>query len=367
MATHQPAGPEPWPVAPAVHNMLGTPVLGPVVQAGAIGGSVCIQDVPNQALIPRQLPPAPHSFTGRRHELALLTSMLASVENGTAPVAVIVGTGGIGKTWLATHWAHQCLDRFPDGQLFIDLRGLTTEKMTTECALRCLLDALGVAPQNIPVDFDAQVGRYRSLVSGKRMMILLDNAEDAGQVAPLLPGSSSCIVLITSRNRLDGLLASTGARRLTLTELGPAEARELFTARLGPQRVAAEPDVVAELISYCAGLPLALSIAAGRAAEHDAFPLARLATELHDAPTRLGAFDLGDSATSLATVLSWSYHALPEPDTTVFALLGLTSGPDIGLGAIASLSALSNSAVRSAMRGLERMSLVHEYILSLTP
>jgi tetratricopeptide (TPR) repeat protein len=307
---------------------------------------------------PRQLPPAPPWFVGRRRELGLLTA-----EAGGFTTAVIVGVGGIGKTWLALRWAHRHIDRFPDGQIFLDLRGSspTGKPMSVPTALRCLLDALGVDHRTVPADSDAQIGRYRSLVAGRRMLIVLDNADSAAQVGPLLPGTPTCTVMVTSRNRLDGLLTSVGARRVTLHPLTGAEARRLFLRRFGPSRVDAESGAVAELIGYCSGLPLALGIVASRIAGEDDLPLAASAAELRDAATRIGTLDAGDPASSVTAVLSWSYNALSPRDARVFGLLGLAPGATIGLPAVASLTELSTVDARAAMRSLERLSLVHRH------
>jgi tetratricopeptide (TPR) repeat protein len=319
---------------------------------------------PGRVPVPRQLPPAPPWFVGRGREFAELTGALDGVGPlRGARIATISGVGGIGKTWLALHWAHRHADRFPDGQLFVDLRGAspTGRPMDLSTAIRCLLDALGGDPRTLPVDVDAQVGRYRSLVAGRRMLIILDNAESAAQVTPLLPGSPTCAVLITSRDRMDGLLTSAGAHRLVLDPLTDAQAHDLLVTRLHAHRTAAEPAATADLIRYCAGLPLALAIVASRMVGDDSLPLAVPAAELQDTATRLGAFDSGDPGTSVTTVLSWSYDTLPAPDSRLFGLVGLASGPDIGLPTIASLAGCPVHAARTDMRALERMSLVHQH------
>ncbi|MGH3623143.1 MAG: ATP-binding protein, partial [Sciscionella sp.] len=314
--------------------------------------------------VPRQLPAPPRWFTGRARELATLTTALDEMaeQNNTVVISALAGTGGIGKTWLALHWANQHLDRFPDGQLFVNLQGFAPSRtpMTPATAVRSFLDAFGVDPARIPVDLDAQVGLYRSLVAGRRMLIVLDNARDATQVTPLLPGSPTCTVLVTSRDRLQGLVTGHGARPLPVDVLSESEARELLAARLGAQRVAAEPEAVAELLACCGGFPLALSIVAGRAQAHSEFPLAVLAAELREAATRLGALDEDDPAASLPAVLSWSYRALTSEHARVVGLLGIVPGPDIGLPAVASLTALPTSRVRAVLRVLERVSLLHQ-------
>jgi tetratricopeptide (TPR) repeat protein len=312
--------------------------------------------------VPRQLPAAPRLFTGRVRELAAITRNLdAQADTGaTVLISAIGGAGGIGKTWLALHWAHQNLDRFPDGVLHADLRGFgpAGEPVTPAAAVRGFLDALGVDPDNVPGGLEAQVGLYRSMIAGKRMLIVLDNAADTTQVAPLLPGDSACTVLVTSRRRLAGLVAAHGARSLDLDVLTDAEARELLAGHLGEDRLAAEPRAVTDLLTYCAGLPLAISIVAARAASHPDFPLSVLASELGDRAFRLDALDNGDTGTNLRAVLSWSCHALPAQTATVFGLLGLAPGPDISLPALAALAALPQARARLLARELGDAHLV---------
>ncbi|MGH3994541.1 MAG: BTAD domain-containing putative transcriptional regulator, partial [Pseudonocardiaceae bacterium] len=254
-------------------------------------------------LVPRQMPLPPRLFTGRTDELARLGKDL---DDSTMVISAICGTGGIGKTWLALQWAHQHHDRFPDGQLYVNLRGFdpSGRPMPPATAIRTFLTALGVESTAIPTDPEAQPGLYRSLVAGKRMLIVLDNAVDTAQVAPLLPGSPGCTVLVTSRRQLTGLAASHGARLLTLDVLSEPESRDLLALHLGGDRLADEPDAVAELLDYCAGLPLALSIVAARAANRPDFPLAALADELRDHTRRLDALDAGEADASLRAVLS---------------------------------------------------------------
>ncbi|MFC0430878.1 BTAD domain-containing putative transcriptional regulator [Kutzneria buriramensis] len=316
--------------------------------------------------VPHQLPAPPRCFTGRTSELAALTQALdaGSEAGATVVISAIGGAGGIGKTGLALHWAHQHLDRFPDGQLYVNLRGFdpTGEPMPTEAAVRGLLDALGVDSGAMPVDLDAQAALYRSLVAGKRMLILLDNAVDAAQVASLLPGSPTCTVVVTSRNQLTGLISTHGARPLPLDVLDEPTARDLLAYRLGADRLAGEPEATAELLACCAGLPLALSILAGRAQTHPDFPLAVLASELRDASTRLGALDEDVPSASLPAVLSWSYRTLTTEQARVFGLLGIAPGPDISLPSAASLTTLSPNQARAALRALERVSLIQQQV-----
>ncbi|MFC0430694.1 BTAD domain-containing putative transcriptional regulator [Kutzneria buriramensis] len=313
--------------------------------------------------IPRQLPAAPRLFTGRRRELDQLT---ASNEPGaTMAISAIRGVGGIGKTWLALHWAHQHLGSFPDGQLHVDLRGFdpTGRPMSVGTAVRTFLGALGVEPLAVPPEEEAQVGLYRSLLAGKRVLIVLDNARDADQVIPLLPGSSTCTVLITSRNRLTGLVTRHGAHVVDLDALSTVEAWDLLSGHLGADRLAAEPQPAADLLDGCAGLPLALSIVAARAASHPGFPLESLADELRDHAGRLDTLDGGELSTNLRAVLSWSFHALDADAAAVFELLGLVPGPDISVAAVASLAALPDGRTRVLLRRLEDASLVQEHTM----
>ncbi|GAA3432779.1 BTAD domain-containing putative transcriptional regulator [Kutzneria kofuensis] len=302
-------------------------------------------------VVPQQLLSPPRAFVGRTAELARLDE--------AGGVVVISGAGGIGKTWLALHWAHRDAHRFPDGQLYVNLRGFdpSGRPVSAETALRGFLEGLGVAPSTVPNDLESQAALYRSLLAGRRMLVLVDNAADSTQVAPLLPGGS-CTVLVTSRAQLTGLVASHGARRLTVDALPVRDATALLAARIGADRLAAEPDAAQALVDSCAGMPLALSIVAGRAQAHPEFPLAALAGELQDA--RLNALDEDDPLASVRAVLSWSTDALKPPEAQLFALLGLAPGPDISVQAVASL--VGSADVGRTLRALERVSLVQQHV-----
>ncbi|MCC5579604.1 tetratricopeptide repeat protein [Microtetraspora sp. AC03309] len=316
-------------------------------------------------IVPRQLPAPPARFTGRRAELGQLSRALdeSGRPGGTVVISSIGGIGGIGKTWLALRWAHENIDRFPDGQLFANLRGFDPIEQPTSpvTAVRGFLEALGVDPQGMPTDLDAQVGLYRSLVAGRRMLIVLDNVRDADQAAPLLPGSPTCTVVVTSRHQLAGMTAVTGTRPVALDALDDAEAHELLLHRLGADRLAAEPEAVAYLLACCAGLPLALAVLAARAVLSPQLPLAALAVELWDTTDRLDAWDSGDLRTNLRAVFTTSYLGLSAQASEVFGLLGLAPGPDIGLGAVAALTGLAPARVRGPLRELEGMSLIHQH------
>ncbi|MBW4722176.1 AfsR/SARP family transcriptional regulator [Saccharothrix obliqua] len=302
---------------------------------------------------PRQLPAAPGMFTGRHAELAQLDHAPTTTAS-TVLISAIGGAGGIGKTWLALAWAHRNLHRFPDGQLFVDLHGFspTGRPIDPADALRGFLTALGAAPDGLPPDRDGLAARYRSLVAGRRMLVVLDNAATAEQVAPLLPGSPTCTVLVTGRTTLPSLIDRHGARHLSLDVLTPAEARALLAARLGEARIDAESAVTDELLGLCGRHPLALTITARHAATRPHVPLAEIAAELRESGLDMLDHDT-DPTASLPAVLSWSLRWLTDRQRTVFALLGIAPGPDIDLPAATALTGEPEVDTRKALRALE--------------
>ncbi|HEY3870945.1 MAG TPA: BTAD domain-containing putative transcriptional regulator [Actinocrinis sp.] len=317
------------------------------------------------AVVPRQLPTAAGHFVGRKAELKTLNALLSQRDDagGAVVISAIDGTAGIGKTALAVRWAHQVAPLFPDGQLYLDLRGFDPSRAPMEPAeaVRRLLQALGVPAQTLPADPEDQAALYRSHLADLRMLILLDNARDAGQVRPLLPGAAGCLVVVTSRNQLGGLVAREGAVPLTLDLLGRPDARDLLIRRLGGERVLSDERTAGELIELCARLPLALNIAAARAALQPARPLSELADELRDSRGRLDGLALGDATADVRAVFSWSYRGIDPPAARVFRLLGLHTGPDIGVEAAASLAALDPGAARRALDEPARAHLLTEY------
>jgi tetratricopeptide (TPR) repeat protein len=316
--------------------------------------------------VPRQLPAMPSWFAGREDELRRLSDV-ANDDKAAGGQSVVIsavgGAGGIGKTCLGLRWAYQNLERFPDGQLFVDLHGFdpVTSPLSPATAVRGFLDAFEVAVNRIPAALDAQIGLYRSLISGRRMLIFIDNAYDAEQVLPLLPGASSCTVIITSRRQLVSLVTGYNARPLPLDALSEEAAREVLAQRIGAQRVDAEPASAAELAAYCAGLPLALAIVAARITMSPSLSLAKLAGELRARRSRLSRLDGGDDRSSLTSVFSWSYRSLQPGVARTFCMLGLAPGPDIGLQAAAGLLGEPPSNVADALDELERASLVQQY------
>lgn len=316
---------------------------------------------------PAQLPLDLPSFVGRERELAGLHVLLPPDATGpgagTVVISAIGGTAGVGKTALAVRFAHQVADRFPDGQLYVNLQGFgpSGPPVTPEAALRGFLQALGVAPEAIPVDEAGQANLYRTMLAGRRVLVVLDNARDAAQVRPLLPGSPGSMVIVTSRSELTGLAATEGARLLILGMLNTDEAAELLAARLGQDRLDREPGAAEELASLCSGLPLALAIVAARVAARPAVALADTAGELLSAQSRLDALDTGDPATSVRAAFSWSYQQLTEPAARLFRLAGLHPGRDLTVPAAASLAGIEPTQARRLLDELVRSHLLSEH------
>jgi DNA-binding SARP family transcriptional activator/tetratricopeptide (TPR) repeat protein len=320
------------------------------------------------APVPAQLPLAVHAFAGRAAELVELDALLpaegddASSRPNAVVISAVQGTAGIGKTTLAVYWAHRVARHFPDGQLYVNLRGFDATGSIAEPieALRGFLAAFGVPPGRIPADLDGAAALYRSALAGKRVLVVLDNARHVDQVRPLLPGAPGCMAIVTSRNQLTPLVAAEGAHPLTLGLLAPAEARDLLARRLGVNRVAREPDAVAEIIARCDRLPLGLGIAASHAAVRPEFPLAVLAERLRDAAAGLDAFQGGDAATDVRVVFSWSYQALSTHAARLFRLLGLHPGSDIAAPAVASLAGLPPPRAQALLTELVQAHLLTE-------
>ncbi len=316
------------------------------------------------ALIPRQLPGGTAHFIGRTDELARLSAVLETISDDRPSMLLIVaidGMGGIGKTELAIHWAHRVREHFPDGDLYVSLGGEDLNRPAVEPAdaLAEMLLALQVPRDRLPLELSGKVGLFRSLLAGKRLLIVLDNAASAAQVRPLLPGGGTCMVLVTSRNRLSALAVREGVHRVTLDLLSPEEALVLLRRVAGAGRVDAEPACAQAIARHCAHLPLALRIAADWMALYPRRPLSLLAEELADSSRRLGALTVWDGRPpqlQVQKVFSWSYLALSEGAKRAFRLLGLSTGPDISLPAAA---ALVNSDAATTEQWLAELSSVH--------
>jgi tetratricopeptide (TPR) repeat protein len=344
------------------HQFFGT--AHNVVQAGAIHGDVHFgPGCQDPIVVPRQLPPDVTHFTGRAGELDWLDGLLAEARRRPAMlVTAITGTAGAGKTALAVHWARQAQDHFADGTLYTDLCGYApAPQLSPEQVLDGFLRALNIPATAIPAGLEAQTALYRSLLEGKHVLIVLDNASTPGRIRPLLPGSPGCAVVVTSRSRLSELVARDGARRLGIQPLPPSEAVTLLGQIAGTERIAADPGAAAEVVRKCACLPLAVRIAAERAAAHPHLQLADLAYELHGEQNRLDTLATGDDEdTAIRAVLSWSYRALTPPTARLFRLLGLHPGPDISIPAAAALSALTVGKTRRLLDELASGHLLEE-------
>lgn len=320
---------------------------------------------PSPLVPPAQLPADLPTFAGREWELSQLSAMLdpGSEFPGTVAIYVVDGMAGIGKTAFAIHWAHRVAKHFEDGQLYLNLRGFDSSDSATAPvdALGALLYSLGVPPRHIPGDPDARAGLYRSVLAGKRILIVLDNARDVEQVRPLPPGSPRCLVIATSRNPLTGLAMTEGARLLTLHLPSVLTARETLERRLGTGRVAAEPQAVEKIIQLCGRLPLALAIVSARAAAHPDFTLASIAADLRRTQGRLDAFGAAGLDADARTVFSWSYHLLSPQACRLFRMLSLQPATDITAAASASLLGVPPQAAGPLIAELTNSSLITEH------
>ncbi|WP_168801415.1 AfsR/SARP family transcriptional regulator [Glycomyces buryatensis] len=311
-----------------------------------------------QAPVPRELPIPPHRFTGRDDELRFLDGIVDASE--PVPIAVLTGMGGIGKTALAVHWAHRVAERFPDGQLYLDLRGHSGEAALRPIeALTALLGSLGVPAGNVPLDADQAAARFRTRIVDRRMLIVLDNAASADQVRPLLPGGSGCMVLVTSRHRLSDLIAWHGGSRLTLDPLASDDAQTLLTRLL--HRRHTDTAAVADLAELCGRLPLALRIAAANLAEGTRPDVAGYVARLsEDGP--LASLQIeGSPDAAIRAVFESSYRVMPGEARRLFRLLGLVPGPDFTSEAAARLAGTSTEEVQPILDQLAAAHLIDHY------
>jgi tetratricopeptide (TPR) repeat protein/transcriptional regulator with XRE-family HTH domain len=326
--------------------------------------SVVISAISRSSPVPAQLPPDVGDFTGRDGELRWLDGRLGTAAGGSTPgagvvISVLSGPPGAGKTALAVRWAHRARRQFPDGQLYVNLRGYDPEMpVSPDAALAWFLSALGVSGDQVPVDLDSRTARYRTEMASRRMLVLLDNAASVEQVQPLLPGCDSCVV-VTSRSTLSGLVALHGARRLDL-DLLPSEDAITLLCRLVGERLLAEPDLAATLAGYCGGLPLVIRVAAELVSLHPTTPLADQVAELADDRRRLELLEAGgDCRAAVRSVFSWSYRHLPPPAARMFRLVGLHPGMDFDPYAAAALAGVGLPEGHALLDQLARAHLIH--------
>ncbi|MEO3848337.1 BTAD domain-containing putative transcriptional regulator [Streptomyces sp. B8F3] len=310
-----------------------------------------------QAVRPAQLPPGVAGFTGREAYLRRLDRLLPEADGDSpeATICAVVGTAGVGKTALAMHWAHRAAERFPDGQLYVNLRGFAAADRPTEPAeaLRAFLQALRIPDSQIPEGTDARTGLFRSLLTGRRVLVVLDNARDDCQVLPLLPGAPGCATLITSRHRLPGLIAATGADQIVLEPFSTEEARQLLIGRLTAEQLEGRRGAVTDLVNGCVRLPLALALAAAHLAARPGITLTALADRTPDS----GGCEL---MADVRTVFSWSYRVLSPAAARLFRMLGLHPGPEFRTGAAAALGGIGPPQARALLRELTWASVLDE-------
>ncbi|MEV6282699.1 BTAD domain-containing putative transcriptional regulator [Kribbella sp. NPDC051770] len=363
-------GVDPGPGLRALHERIlrgdptllpSRPFVAPVVpeerEPEEAAGAVVVQEQVDGAVRPVQLPAGLRGFVGRQGELKRAEGFLECDE--TEPVVVVTGMAGVGKTAFAVHWAHRIADRFPDGQIYLNLRGFDPARptLTVQEALTALFDSLGVRASNLPNDVDRQAAYLRSLVAGKRLLILLDNVRDAEQVRPLLPGGKTCLVIVTSRNQLRGLSVHDGAGMIELDVLSSQDALHLLDRRLGPAHLQDSAEL-AEIAERCGRLPLAIAVVAARVATAPHFPLSAALAELRDQQGVLDAFMDVDAVVDVRSVFSWSLQAVSEPAAELFQLMALHRAMSCDESAAASLIGRPLPLVRRLLGELLTANLV---------
>jgi DNA-binding SARP family transcriptional activator len=308
--------------------------------------------------VPMQLPAEPPGFTGRTDELSILDKMLPTTgDGGAVTIAAISGTAGVGKTALAVHWAHGVRDRFPDGHLYVNLRGHAHgQPMRPIEVLTQFLPALGIPAERVPTALDAASALYRTMMTNRRVLVLLDNVAGPDQVRPLLPAAPGCMVVVTGRDRMVGLVAMHGARQLTLGVLSPEDALELLSRVLGAERVHAEHEAAAEFAELCVHLPLALRIAAANLADHPWRGIEDYVLELREGNLLAALAVHGDEQTAVRKAFDLSYAALPDAARRLFRLLSLVPGADVSTEAVAALAGVDP---RRAGELLDRLAGAH--------
>lgn len=317
------------------------------------------QQKPTLTVRPAQLPAAAGRFIGREQELRALDDLVQ--ETGMLPVAVVHGPPGVGKTTLALRWGHLHRDSFPDGQLFADLRGHSAdgEPASPDEVLEEFLVSLGLPPSEVPATTDERAALFRSMMAGRRMLVMLDSAASSAQVRLLLPGSPGSAVIVTTRTMLSGLAVRYGASQVRVPPFEPDDAMNLLRAAVGSERVDAEAEAAHNVLAHCGRLPLAVALVAERLAAHP-LTLTDLETELTEERQRLTALTADDEDTNVRAVFSWSYRALPAEAARMFRLLGLHPGRHISVSAAAELTETSTAEARNLLRVLAGSHLIEE-------
>ncbi|MCQ4207958.1 ATP-binding protein [Streptomyces longispororuber] len=315
-----------------------------------------------QAVVPRQLPPDLAQFRGRDAALATVHDLTDRVtgQGGHVVISAIGGMAGVGKTTLAVRWAHQVADRFPDGQLYVNLRGFEASEHPLDPgeALGGFLRALGVPSGDIPSGVDRRGALFRELTADRRLIAVLDNAKDPEQVGPLLPTSPGCLTIVTSRNQLSGLVAVEGAASINLDVWGQDEALAALAARIGEERCREEPEAAAELVGLCGFLPLAVAVVGAQLSSEPRMPLRLAVRELRRTRPRLDALATDDLRVDVRTVFSWSYRALTAGTARFFRYVSLHPGPAVSAEAAATLAGVELTPARRHLRALTAASLL---------
>lgn len=341
-------------------NVVSGTVTGSVVQAGTIQGGVHLHQQPPPTVVPRQLPPAPAHFTNRWNETELLDQLIAG--DGAArrpPFAVLTGPGGAGKSAVALQWLHTNLDRFRDGQLYADLGAFGALGPTTPSeVLSGFLRALGVPPEDIPLELVEQSAMYRSMIAEKALAVFADDAESAAQVRPLLPASPDSVLVVTSRWRLGGL-ALDGGQLVAVDMLDERSAIKLLSLVIGREKVELEPAPARQLVQLCGGLPIALRVAAARLSTRPRWSISRVVGTLADEQHRLASLAVSGEI-SVQSSLDLSYRELRPEVARLYRLLGLHPGPEFGLGVAAAVGDTSPEDADDLVADLVDVNLVNE-------
>jgi hypothetical protein len=339
-----------------------------LVQAGAVHGGIHMYAARRSFPAPHQLPPRPTKFVNRKADLLDLDRLIdlvareAEDPRADAIISAVAGPPGVGKTALALYWAHGVRNKFPDGDLYIDMHGYDSGfAVTPEGALDAFLRALSMPPEDIPEELDQRSSLFRSMLNGKRVIVIIDNASSSAQVRQLLPSSPQCCAVVTSRSSLQGLVAREGAMRVRLDLLSPEDSVQLLSELIGSNRVSAEPVAALRLAELCGRLPLALRVVAERVISRPLLSLRELVEELLVEQNRLDVLASSeDELSDTRAVFSWSYRALTPELRRAFRLLGLHASSEIATGGAAALIGISGPAASRELHALADVHLLQE-------